>query len=858
MQGVKLGLVALGAFPDAWAVRRITITSKSADGRGVPVGEGIREMAGETRFAVRSLGRSPGFTAMAVFTLALGIGANTAIFTVVSSVLLKPLGYPSADRIVLLRHPVPGLGEGTEWGLSVAAYFHFREHLSVLEDLGAARVTAMTVDGRDRPQRVESARVTASLFRVFGARAALGRLFLDSETVPGAESLAVLGHGLWTRTYGQDPDVIGSTIQVEGSAFEVIGVAEPGLGLPDHPIDLWLPARLDPTAPAYNNHYLSAFGLAGDGVTPERVEADMRRLVSRFDQVFPSAYSASFLQDFGFGAEVRTVRSDVVGSIEQRLWVVLAGVALVLLIACANVANLFMVRAEARRREVALRSALGAGRARLLRGFLSESLLLAFGAGALGVSIAMGLVRLLVRLAPETLPRVGEIALGADGAWFAIGVSVLAGVVFGSFPVLGFGSASALESLKDGGRGLVGHGSRGRARQVLVVGQVAMALLLLAASGLMFRSFRELRSVDPGFDPTGVLAVDISLPSSTYSDAQQVSDLYETLLTRISAFPEVVAAGAASRLPLTGYLGCWIVFSENGAQPKEEDACPPVLFVTPGYFAAMGVPVLEGREFEHADNREHTGAAILGRGLAESFWPGEPALDRGVRIYEDEPPFHHVVGVASDVRAEGLDRPATAIAYFPMMALPGTFQWGPARLMTLVVRTELSDPQALLGRVRATVEDLAPDAAFSEPRSLESMVARSMSRTTFTMLLLGIAAAIALVLGSVGIYGVISYTVAQRRAEVGVRMALGAPAGQVGRLILRQSMALAVLGVALGLVLAFGFRGVMSELLFGVGALDPVTLGGVAAILLAVAAAASYVPALRATRVDPANALRSE
>jgi predicted permease len=814
----------------------------------------------DLRYAVRSLRRSPGFTVIAVLVLALGIGATTAIFALLDSVALRPLAYPDAERLVWISSPVPGVGPDAVWGLSPAGYFHLRSENRTLDELGvyvgAFGATQSTVTGTGEPRRVDGAVVSAGIFDALRARPALGRLFGPDEDRPGAPSVAVLGHGFWEREFGGDPGVIGSIIQINEMPAEIIGVLAPGIELPDRRADLWTPHRLDPAARPVNTHYLGALGRLKAGVTAAEAERDLVRLTNQFTELFPTAYDDGFMRETGFTTRVTPLRDHVIGNIARVLWILLGAVGLVLLIACANVANLFVVRAEARRRELAVRSALGARRGQLAGHYLTEGVLLSLGAGVLGLVFADVGIRLLLALSPAGIPRLEEVGLGGAAVGFAAAVSLGAGVVFGLFPVLR--SRIDLAALRDGSRNVSLSPRQHRARAGLVIGQVTLAVVLLAAAGLMLRSFQELRRVEPGFEAEGVLTLEVAIPAARYRSYEDVNRFYRTLLERVEALPGVRSAGAAQVLPLKAMGFCSIVFVEDKPlAPGEQPPCVGTHQATPGYFEALGIPVA-GRAPDWLDMERAAGDVVVTKSLADRLWPGEDPIGKGIKGNGSEPPFYRVVGVTGELRGRGLDQAASEAVFFPMLPLAGTYLWSPPRAMHLVVQTQLAQPTELTAAIRRLLDEIDPAIPLGAVQTMAEVVSRSMIRTTFAMLLLGIAAGMALLLGAVGLYGVSASVVGQREQEIGVRLALGAAGAEVARLIVGQSLRLTLAGVGAGLVVALIVTRVMRALLFEVSPTDPVTLGLVALVLVGVALLASWIPARRAARVDPMVALRAE
>ena len=812
----------------------------------------------ETRQALRALARSRGFTFIAILTLALGIGATTAVYTLLDRVVLNPLPYPHAERLVKIGSLVSGKTVAGEWGVSEAGYFYYLEHNRSFDALGVFTRNEVSMVADGRAERVRMARVSASVSRVLGAHAALGRLINADDDRPGVAPVVVLSHAYWISRFGGDPAIIGRPVTIEGFPMEVVGVLAPDENVPlvsaAPAPELWLPLGLDPAARPINSHYLTAVGLLKGGVSIDAASADLARLTARFPEVLAEAYSPAFMRDYHFAAKLTQLREAVVGESARTLWMLLGAVALVLVIACANVANLFLVRIETKRREMAVRTALGADRVHLAWHYLTESTLLALVAGTLAVALAWGAIHILVAMAPTSIPRLAEINLGGSSVAFAFVVSLGTGVVFGLLPL---GSrAVSVSTLHDGSRGTAVSRGRRAIRGALVVAQVALAVVLLAAGGVMLRSFERLRAVHPGFDANGVIALDLSLPHARYGDYRSTSELYRQLQGRISSLPGVESVGATTSLPLEGGGHCATTFAEGDATPTPGAAqCIRYVYVTPGYFGTMGIALRGAAPDWSAVSGEHAGAVISGS-VANRFWADRSALDGGISGGDGET-FFRVAGVTGDVRIDDLREPNPEVVYYPIVPAKGTALWGPADAITMVVRVKSSDPLAIVPAIRRTLVRIDPTIPIANPRAMSDVVAKSMARLSFTMVLLGVAGAMALVLSAVGLYGVISYIVGERRGEIGVRMALGARASEVGGMVMLQSVRLAAIGVAIGLVCAAAATRVLRSLLFEVSPTDPLTLVVVAVFLVLLAALASYAPARRAARVDPIEVLRA-
>lgn len=823
----------------------------------------------DLRYAIRSLRRSPGFTIVAIITLALGLGATTAIFTLLNSVVLQPLPYPEPARLVDIHSAWPGVKAGMTFGISPADYFYFRDNSRALRDVGVYTTGEFTLTGGDRPERVRVANASTGVLEALHARPALGRIISASDnqpasTAPGAVApgpaapVAVLSYDFWERRFGGDPQAVGQSIVIDGRSLPIVGVLQAGTQLPGQDVDVWRPMGLNPNGRATNWHAFSAIARLAPGATIEQARSELAAVGNRLVELFPSAYDDRFMKDTGFRFDVQPLRDVVVGDAGRALWLLFGTVGLVLLIACFNVANLFLVRSEARQRETSIRLALGARTRQLARHYITESIVLALGAGALGIVLAYAGVGVLLALSPTWIPRLSLVHLGGGSIAFTIAVSLLAGIGFGLFPVAS-ARRTASGAGSSGARGSTATRHEHAFRGALVVAQMALALVLLTAAGLMLRSFYKLRDVDPGVRPAGVLTMDLYLPSQRYDSDEKVTAVYHELATTLEALPGVEQASVSSLLPLANSGdGCSALFVED--QPPASDRNTPCLGVTsvsPGFFRAMGITV-SGQAPTWNDVNDRSGAVVVSRALADRLWPGQDPVGKGIRGNGWGKPFYRVVGVANDVRYQGLDKPATAIVYFPFLPIKGAPLWGAERSVTLVIRSTSAAPERLAPAVRRTVGEIDKNIPIANIRTMETVVAKSMARTSLTMLLLVVAGGMALVLAAVGLYGTISYIVSRRTREIGIRVALGAHVARVVRGVAFQSLRLAAIGVVVGLGFALLLTRLLSSLLFGVSATDPLVLLAVSALLLAVALAASYLPARRASRVDPVIALRTE
>ena len=820
----------------------------------------MRIPSAELRRKVRSLRHAPGFTAVTIFTLAVGIGANAAIFSVVNGVLLRPLPYPNEARVVGVWHRAPGL-DIPRLQQAEETYVLYRERARSFQEIGLGDDFEGNLTGVGEPERVPAARVTSSMFTVLAVPPALGRTFSAEDDEPGGPDLAILSHGLWARRFGSDPNVLGKTIELNGVAREIIGVMPADFRDLYGDTRLWIPYRIDREALPTVSFSMEAVGRLAPGVTAEEAEAELSRILPELPRAFPGGITSKMLEDTRMSALVHPLREDVAGDMARVLWILLAVAGCVLLIACANVANLFMVRAEGRARDIAVRTALGADRGDIIRHFLGDSVLLGFLGGAGGLVLAYVAVRALVAFGPAELPRLEAIRVDGGVIIFTAAISLLAGLLFGAVPLAKYGRPDLLASLKEGGRGGSAGRETHRLRNVLVAGQVALALLLLIGSGLMARSFWKLREVEPGFAGEGVLTFRLSLPSASHPEPGDVSRFYEQLRDRLGGMPGVEAVGASSAVPLAEGESNDALLLED--YPLEPGALPEVVrtvYADPGYFRTLGIPLLGGRAFEPDDYRTPRRVAVVSASMARHYWPEGGAIGHRIApgLGEDQrSDWYTVVGVVGDVHDTALDEPADEIVYYPTTSIDAARDTFAIRTRTLAVRSA-GAPLTLAPAVREAVWSLDANLPVVNLRTTGMIVSRSMSRMTFTMVLLGIAALVALLLGTVGLYGVVSYVVSQRTREIGVRMAIGARPDDVRRMVVRQGLVVSGLGAAVGLGAAFALTRVMSALLFGVSATDPVIFAAVPIVLIATAAGAAYVPARRASRVDPMEALRHE
>jgi predicted permease len=812
------------------------------------------------RHAIRRLASSPAFSVTAVVTLAAAIGANALIFSVVNGVLLKPLPFADPERLVGVWHVAPGIAPG-EMNQAPSTYFIYREEGQVFQDIGLWDDTSVTITGRGEPEQIEALMVTDGTLPLLGVAPALGRTFTRADDAPGPADTMMLSHTYWMRAFNGSPAAIGQTLMVNGRGREVIGVLPESFRFLRYNPAVVLPFRFNRAELFLGNFSYQGVARLKPGVTIDQANADVARLIPTLYGRFrmPPGFTREMFEAVRLGPLVRPLTVDVVGDIGGMLWILLGTVGIVLLVACANVANLFLVRAEGRQQELAVRMALGAGTRRVARELLAESVLLGLLAGALGVALAHAGIRLLVYLQPARLPRLAEITLDPVVLVFTLLLSLAAGLLFGVIPVLKYARPQLANALKENGRGA--SDGRHRARNTLVVAQVALAVVLLVASGLMVRTFAAMRDVSPGFvRPDEVLTLRISIPGAVISAEEQVARTYEQIARRIEAIGGVQSVGLSSSVTMDGASSNDPIFVEDF--PPPEGQVPPLRrykWLSAGYFETMGNPVIAGRAITWADVYAAAPVVMISENLAREFW-GDPARAVGRRIRNTpRNPWREIVGVVGDERQEGVTRPAPAIVYWPMILkdfwdMPVFVQ----RSLVFAIRTSRLGSPGFLSEVQQAVWSVNPNLPLARVRTLREIYNDSMAQTSFTLVILGIAASVTLLLGVVGIYGVIAYVVAQRRREVGIRMALGAAASEVQRLFLRHGLIITAVGLIAGVIASAAVMRLLASLLFGVSPLDPATYAASLVGLGSIALLATWLPARRATLVDPAVALRGE
>ncbi len=808
----------------------------------------MRAILRDVRHGVRSLYKNPGVASVVILTLALGIGANTTIFSVVNGVLLKPLPFEEPGRLVGLRERLPD--EGTI-PASYRTYAELRDRNTVFQNIAAMFSWSPNLESGEEPVRVEGMAVSASYFDVMGVKPLLGRGFLAEEDRPGADRVVVLSHELWSRNFGGDPDIVGKTLKVSGRPVRVVGVMPPALADPEVGwASIWTPLMADDVKARSNpGRYLKMNARLKPGVSVEQASAEAERIMSLLRHDFPETHGKEY------GADVRPLEDFVVPKgTRTALRIMLGVVGCVLLIACANIANVLLARAAAREKEIAIRSALGASRRRVMRQLLVESWLLSLlGAGAGLLLAGLGL-KLLLLFGPDAIPRAEDIRLNLPVLGFTLGLAALAGLVFGVAPALAATRLDPATTLKEGGRGGSGGSRNNRLRGLLVVSQVAAALLLLIVSGLMLKSYMRLSDVRLGFEPDNVLTTEINLPALRYPEPEQRVAFFRDLVGRVAALPGITAVGAAQSLPIRGPIYTDPVFVEG--QPAPRPGQEPYIrqnIVTSDFFRALGVPLVKGRAFNDREVWESGGVVVVNESFARRFFPGEEPLGKRIKLGEDMP-WMEVVGLVGDAVQDGPEGPTIPEMFYPYTNPSADV---PLSFMTLVLRTSV-EPASLAGGVRNVVRELDPALPVSKVLTMRAITDRSVSKPRFNALMLGLFAGLSLLLATVGIYGVTAYLVSKRSHEIAIRMALGARGGDILWLIVGRGMALTLLGILLGIAGALALTRVIGSLLYGVSSMDPLVFVGVPSLLALVALAACYIPARRALKVEPAAALRGE
>ena len=819
----------------------------------------------DVRYGLRMLRKSPGFTAVAVLTLALGIGATIAIFSVLDGVVLKPLSYAQPEQLVGLE-VTPLAIDASLRGMAAEDYFVFRDHSRTLEDIGVYAETDtdrdVNVTGFAEPERVHALDITHGVLSVLAVPPMLGRTFSPADDSPGAPLTAILTYGYWYRRFSADPSTVGKTIIVNGMARQIIGVLPRNFQFLDmQDLALILPLQLDRNKTLLGN--FSYFGIARlkVGSTLSQASVDVARMLPITLDTFPPppGVSTDSMHKAGFAPSLLPLKQEVIGNVGLLLWLLMGSIGMVLLIACANVANLLLVRTEGRQNELALRAALGASRRRIGAQLLCESAVIGLLGSVCGLGLAWAALRVLVALAPSGLPRISDIGVNLPVLYFSLGLTVFTGLLFGLVPVLKHTGVRA--GAPEGGRTLGVSRERHRVRNLLVTMQVALALVLLICSALMIRTFRVLTHINPGFARPGELQTfRISIPDSDVADDGNVPRMEQQIQDKLAAIPGVFSVAFSSAVPLDGDGRFDNIFTED--HPSTNGVLPParhLLFISPGYFQTLGIPLIAGRDVSWADTYNQVPVALVSENFAREYWrTSSEAIGKRIRVTTADD-WRQIIGVVGDVRDDGMDRPARTDVYWP--TLVAKFQSEPLRAqryVTYVARSPLAGSASLINQIRQAVWSVDGNLPLASVYTLNYLYTRSMARASFALVMLGIAGAMALLLGTVGLYGVIAYSVSQRTREIGIRVALGAQRGDVMSLVLGEGMLVILTGLAIGLVGSLGLTRFLSSLLVGVSATDPLTFAGVATLLASVALAACYLPARRAVLIDPLVALRYE
>jgi putative ABC transport system permease protein len=800
----------------------------------------------DIRYALRALfRRNAAFTAVAIITLALGIGANTTIFSLVNSILLSPLPYEEPERLVSIYGH--NLTRGVSMPrVSAGDFADWRNQNEVFSDISAIRFKTFLLTGRSEPEWISGGAVSASLFHMLGVKPLLGRVFGQEDEQPSRSNVALISHRLWQRVYGSDEGLVGESLTLDGQSYVVAGVLPRGFQFPRE-FDIWVPLTINPAlATARRARFLQAVARLKDGVALDQAQTQMDTISRQLEQAHPDTNA-------GWGVRVVPLYKEVVGSVGRIVWVLFGAVGFVLLIACANIASLTLARAITREREVGIRIAIGAGRRRIIQHLLVESCVLAIASGMAGFLLSLWGVRALVALAPADIPRIAEVSVTGWVLVFTLVVSALTGVMFGLAPAVNSCNPDLSGVLKEAGRGQAIGNRRPGLFRLLVIFEVALAVVLLSGAGLMIKSFIRLQNVDPGFAPRNILTMRISLPESKYPEAASQAAFFRQLLDGVAALPGVESGGVITELPIGGSNGAFPFTIEGRPQPGPEEQ--PTAFynsVSPDYFRAMGIPLVKGHYFGEIDKGDKaTRAIIIDEVMARRYWPGEDPIGKRLSITAGKPIPHEVVGVVKAVKFHGLDLnsiiPAAYVSHVE----------APQPSMALVIRTA-TDPASLAGAVREELKKIDKDQPMSRVSTMEQLLSESLSQKRFYTSLMSAFALIALVMAAVGIYGLMTYSVTQRTQELGVRMALGARPWDVIRLAMGQNLISVAAGALIGLIGAFGLTGLLSSLLYGITPTDPATFAAVVGTLLATALLACYLPARKATKVDPLVALRHE
>ena len=800
----------------------------------------------DVRYAIRLLFKRPLFATVAVVTLALGIGANTAIFSVVDAVLLAPLAYQEPDRLMMIW-AINSSSNADQQPASVPDFDDLKEQSQTFDEIAASRSQAFNLTDGDEPERVGGARVTVNMFSVLAVKPVVGRDFLESEGLAGAEPVVILSHSLWQQRYGSDPAIVGRALNVDGKSYTVVGVLPKGIYYPAQDTNLYVPFIPQPNEIVRGARFLRVIGRLKKNVSPAEARAEMETIAGRVAAAYPATNT-------GWGIYLVPLHEQIVGRVRPALIVLLSAVGCVLLIACANVANLLLARAAARSSEFAIRAALGASRWQLVRQLLTESLVLSALGGVFGLLLAMWGVPFLTGISAASIPRVEGIGINLRVLGFTAIVSLVTGAVFGLAPALRSSSKQLTDALREGRRGSTGSILHQRLLSALVVSEVAIAMVLLVVAGLMIRSFLSISNVAPGFNPKGVITLGVGLPLSRYPGVQQQAIFYDKLVAQIRTLPGVESAASVIRLPMLGFNAS-TGFTVQG-KPVQQGTEPNADYraVTDDYFRTMGIPLLKGRDFTVRDSKDAPDAMIINEMLAERFFPGEDPVGKRIQIFPDPTRWREIVGVVGNVKLLGLDAETNPTIYVPYSQNPYP---NALRNVFLVARTS-SDPKSLVASIRSELKSLDKDIPVSQVQTMEEVISGSLAQRRLSMSLLIVFAALAALLSAVGIYGVMAYIVAQRTHEIGIRMAMGAEQKDVIKMVLGDGAKLTFAGIGAGLAVAVGLTRFLQSLLYQVSATDTVTYASIALLLSVVALLASYIPARRAAKVDPMEALRCD
>jgi len=819
----------------------------------------------QLRQVLRRVGRAPLFTSVILVTVAIGIGANTVVFSVVEGVLLKPLSYPHSDRLVGVWYKAPGINV-PKLQMAESLYFIAREQSKTLDDIGLYNFATFSLTGGAQPEQVHGLEVSDGTLPLLGVHPAYGRLFNKRDDLPDGTKTALLTYGYWQRHYGGDPSVIGRTLTLGGNTHDIIGILPKDFHFLDEDFaDVIVPLQINRSETKLGNFQYGCIARLKPGVTLQQASADLQRLVVVTNHSFaaPQGFSEALFEKANFIVDLHPLKSDVVGDIGNVLWVLMGSIVIVLLVACANVANLLLIRVEGRRQELAIRSALGAGRKNIIASLFFESLVLGCAGSLIGLGIASAALRALVAAAPTGLPRLHQIGIDVPVVLFLAGLAFFVSLAIGIFPILKYSGITATTGLREAGRGLSQSRERHRARNVLVVVQVALALVLLICSGLMIRTFRALAHVSPGFnDPNSLQVFDVYIPPTQIPDTQmeQIVRTEQNILNHLAAIPGVTSVGMATGIPMSGNKNFNPVFASDHAY-KDGEIAPMrrIKFISPGYFSTMGIPLITGRDMTWAEEYEKRNVVIVSENFAREYW-GSPANAIGKLIHVGQTdPWHEIIGVVGDVYDDGVSQDAPSAAYWPLYQDNFiTQKVMVTRNVSFVIRTPQAGAASFMSEMKRAVWSVDHDLPLINTGTLGELYTKSMARTSFTLVMLCVAGGMTLLLGIVGLYGVIAYAVSQRTREIGIRMALGAQRGALTGMFVRQGLLLTVIGVVCGIGVAFATMRLMSSLLYHVSPMDPWTYGVATLFIIAIAWFATYVPSRKAAVVNPVNALRAE